>query len=293
MEPITLEKSVDIILTPQFYTFIRESLEVRFSYQAKQIAASLFDDYLNNSAEYQYHVYKCNDEWCFFAYNIDEIDNFLETIGIDKHRVAKIYFAQQLQEELVAPVELSQKNVLQTIDETVTLIPKRLMEAETSYKTLYLDNIKLSAGVTMGASLNSFISLKDTIILSSLFCILGAVFIVEGGRIKSSIAGEDAKLTQLLDDNPKYTSSLLRNSILEKYRPIDQIERAKRQNIKEISKLLSAKSQLKELSISKTTIKATIATSTKHITKQVIDHAKAKKFKSSSVELTVKVEKTL
>ncbi len=293
MEPVVLNHSVEIILTPQFYTFIRENLDVKFTYQAKQIAASLFDDYLDRSKEYQYHVYKCNSEWCFFAYNIDEIDQFLESRGIEKHRVSKIYFAQQLSSELEEPIELNEKNILQTIDGTVTIIPSRFMESNLNYKALNLSELKLTSGITMGGSLNSFISLKETILLSSIFIILGSIFIVEGNRIKSSISNEDEKLTALLDENPTYTSSMIRKSILGKYQPIDRKERSKRQSIKEISKLLSAKSQLALLTIKKDTIQADIKTSNRTISKQVNRNAKAKKFKVINNKLNIKVEKKI
>lgn len=293
MEPVTLKNSIDIILTPQFYTFLREDLDLKFSYQAKQIAPSIFDDYIDSSVPHQYYVYKCDDQWCFFAYNIDEIDQFLESVGIEKHRVSKIYFAQQISDKLQEPILLSEKSILKNIDGIVTVIPKRIMGRELTYQTLAVDNLKIKGGVTMGASLNSFVSLKETIILSSLLVILGLVFIVEGNRIKSSIATQDAQLTALLDDNPKYASSMLRKNILEKYQPIDTKERLKRESMKEISKLLSAKSQLKLLSINEKRISANITTTNNRIKKQVKEHAIAKKFKTSGAGLNLKVEKTL
>ena len=293
MEPITLENSVDIILTPQFYTFLREDLDLKFAYQAKQIAASLFDDYLNNNDEYQYYVYKCQDDWCFFAYNIQEIDLFLESVGIEKHRISKIYFAQQISDKLDTPILLSENDVLQNINDTVTLIPRRLMDPNMEYPELDMDSVKLKGGVSMGESLNSFISLKETIILSSLFFILGTVFIIEGNRVKSSIANEDARLSQLLDENPKYGSTLLRNSILEKYKPVDTIERKKRETLKEVSKLLSSKSQLKKLSLDGKSIKADISTIESLTNKQVKELAKAKNFKVSGSGQNVKIEKKL
>jgi len=293
MEQMSLENSVEIILTPQFYTFIRENLDVKFSYQAKQIAASLFDDYLDPNMEHQYHVNKCDGEWCFFAYNIEEIDQFLASKGIEKHRVSKIYFAQQLVDELEKPIQLSEKNSLQSIDGTVTMIPNRLLNSDTEFQELNFSNIKLNSGITMGASLNSFISLKETIILSSLFFILGAIFISEGSRIKSSIEKEDAVLTELFNENTSYTNSAVRQSVLEKYKKIDKEEHAKRQSIKEISKLLSSKSQLLNLNIDKNKITATIKTTNSSILKQVSSHAKTKKFKSINDGLNVKVEKQL
>ena len=290
MEPVKLENSVDIILTPQFYTFLREELDIKFAYQAKQISASLFDDYIDISVGYQYHVYKCDSLWCFFAYNIEEIDTFLESKGIEKHRVAKIYFAQQFERELSNPMSLSGNHAIQSVDGIVTMVPKRFLAEDVEYKTINTDKLNLKGGVTMGASLNSFVSLKETIILGSLLTLLGTSFIVEGNRIKSSIANEDAKLTMLIDDNPKYGNSMLRESILNKYKPIDTTERAKRQAMKEISKLLSAKSQLKELTIDKNSISAIISTQNQTISKQVSEHAKAKKMKVTATGLELKVE---
>ncbi len=294
MKPVTVLNSVEIILTPQFYTFLRENLEIRFAYQAKQIAESLFDDYLDGSKSYQYHVYKCQNDWCFFAYNIEEIDTFLESIGIKRHRVSKIYFAQQLEEQLTEPIKLSETQVLQTIDGTVTLIPAKLMKANTTYNRAFnLTEQKLTSGISMGASLDSFISLKETIILSSLFLILGTVFIIEGSRIKSSISTNEETLSKLFQQYPKYTSLRLRENILSKYKPIDKNERIKRQYVQDISKLLSGESQLEDLELTTKTITATIKTANSNIANQVKRNAKAKNFKTSNNALTVKVEKKL
>ena len=293
MKPVTLVNSVEIILTPQFYTFIREDLDIRFAYQAKQIAASLFDDYLDHSIEYQYHVNKCQNQWCFFAHNIEEIDRFLETIGIEKHRVSKIYFAQELENALEQPIQLSEKNILQTIDGTVTLIPSQLMDRNIQFNPLNIEAEKLTSGITMGASLNSFISLKETILLSSLFFILGTIFIVEGSRIKSSVAKDEALATELLQKHSKYSDSDFRTTLLNKYQPIKEHEITKRQSIKEISKLLSSRSQLINLTIDKHTIKATIKASDRNVANQVNRNAKAKKLNSSNNGLDVKVEKKI
>ena len=129
--------------------------------------------------------------------------------------------------------------------------------------------------------------------MSSLFFLLGLVLIIEGNRIKDSISNQDKQLTALLDDNPKYNNSILRKSILEKYQPIDASERMKRQTIKDISKLLSAKSQLKVLLLNDKKIESDISTHTQTVTAQVKEHANVKKFKTSVVGLDVKVEKRL
>jgi len=293
MKPVNILNSVEIVLTPQFYTFIRENLNISFAYQAKQIARSLFDDYLDSNKEYQYHVYKCQDDWCFFAYDIKEIEDFLNKIGIEKHRVSKIYFAQQLNEELKKPIKLSEKSSLLTIDDTVTLIPTKLMDSNTKYNNLELEKQKFNSSVSMGASLDSFISLKETIVLGSLFFILGGIFLIEGNRIKASVSTNEETITKLLNKYPKYGSAMLRQSILDKYKPIDKIERKKRESLKEISKLLSSQSQLEQLTIDKNHIMANIKVSNKNIANEVNRNAKAKNFKSSKNGLEVKVEKRI
>ena len=293
MKPVTTLNSVEIILTPQFYTFIRENLDIRFAYQAKQIAQSLFDDYLDSNKEYQYHVYKCQNDWCFFAYDIKEIEDFLKTVGIEKHRVSKIYFAQQLSEQLKKPIKLSEKNALITIDDTVTLIPTKLINKDIEYNNLDLKEQKFNSSVSMGASLDSFISLKDTIILSSLFFILGGIFLVEGNRIKSSVSTNEEVKIKLFNQYPRYNSAMIRESILNKYRPIDKNERKKRESIKEISKLLSSNSQLEQLIIDKNRIIANIKATNANTANQVSRNAKAKNFKSSKNGLKVKVEKKI
>jgi len=293
MDSVSLKHSVEIILTPEFYTFISEELDIKFAYQAKQIAQSLFDDYLDSSHEYQYHVSKHGESWYFYAYDIKEIEAFLESKGIEAHRVSKIYFAQELNIELTQPIKISNQNVLISIDDTVTILPVHLIGRDTEFKTLDLSKVKLHSGVSLGASHNSLISLKETILLSSIFVILGTIFIIEGNRTTASISKDNEQLVALLDDNPSYSSTAIRESILAKYKPINRVERAKRKTIKEISKLLSAKSELSTLHIEKSKVLAEITTLENRIINQITQSAKEKHLKTTVTGKTIKVEKSL
>lgn len=288
-----LDSSIDIILTPQFYRFIREELDFKFTYQAKQIAGSLFDDYLEDSDEYQYYVYKDDNTWCFFAYNINKIGTFLESVGIDKSRISKIYFIQQLIGQIEIPTLIDDRTLLANIDNTMTIVPREVVDNSIEYNFIDISSVKLKGGVTMGSSLNSYLSLKETILLSSIFCILGGISLFEADRVKKSIEDDSVKLTELLDENPQYASSLVRQSILSKYKPIDKIERLKRESIKDISKLLSNKSRLKKLNIDKKGVDATIKTDNKKLSREIEKSAKNKNFRVSTSSLNVKVEKKI
>jgi len=260
IENITTNKNIDIILTPQFYTFLREELGIKFAYQAKQIAPSLFDDYLDKEKEYQYYVYKCGEEWCFFAYDIEEITSFLEEKGVKKHQIGKIFFAQELEPLLKKAISLGEKNALVSIDEVVTIIPKKLLDIGYEYQELDLDKVNLTHGVSIGSSYSSLIPLKQTIMITLMLSTLGAIFIFEGMNIRKSIDSDMKKLEMFLDKNPKLSSSRIRKSILDKYIPIDKKERKKRDIMDKISKLLSSSTQLKSLLVDDKKVVATIET---------------------------------
>ena len=56
MKEHSLSHSVNIMLTPQFYTLKKEKLPVRYLYQAKKIAPSLFDGLVEDIQKYDYLV---------------------------------------------------------------------------------------------------------------------------------------------------------------------------------------------------------------------------------------------
>ncbi|SFV60130.1 hypothetical protein MNB_SV-12-1015 [hydrothermal vent metagenome] len=292
MESITTIDSVDIILTPQFYTFLREELGVKFSYQAKQIAPSLFDDYLDGSKEYQFHVYKCEEDWCFFAYCVEEITSFLESKGVKIHQISKIFFAQELYPYMGKAVDLGESVAMQSLDETVTLLPKRLMSSDYDYTELDLQEVSLKNNIALSSAYGSLIPLKQTVIIAILLTLLGAIFIIEGNRIGSSIEDSVEKEEMLLAKNSKLSSSRVRKSILDKYESIDREERLKRDSIQEISKLLSNGSILKELTINDKKISATIETKNSKSIKQIERRAKAFKTKRKSKNI-IMVERAL
>ena len=294
MEHVDFNESVDIILTPQFYIFLREELGVKFSYQAKQIAPSLFDDYLGENQSYQFHVYRCGEYWCFFAYDIDEIITFLAKRGVSVAQIGKIFFAQELASSLEEPISLGESKAIQSIDGIVTLLPKRLMDSNSECRELNLEELSLQNGIAISSSYESLIPLKETILITALLIGLGVIFLIEGNRIKSSIGDSIAKEESLLAKNPKLGSNMIRKSILGKYEPIERIERSKRETVLQVSKLLSASSQLKNLSIDNQKISATIETKNSATAKQVKTHATAARFKTTNVSSNlIRMEKSL
>lgn len=294
MQSINTNENIDIILTPQFYYFLQEELGIKFAYQAKQIAPSLFEDYLDDQKEYQYYVYKCDAFWCFFAYDIENITSFLETKGITKHQIGKIFFVQELAQSIEKAISLGNSKALKSIEGTATILPKRLLESEYNYQKLDVDTVSLNNGIAISSSYSSLIPLKQTILVTSLLVLLGGIYIFEGIQIKKSIQSDREKLELLLDKNPKLSSNRIRKSILQQYEPIDKNERLKRDTIDNISKLLSSQSQLKELMVDDKKIVATIETTSDKIANQVVTNANNKKLTAKKLSgRQVKVEGVL
>ncbi len=290
MPDVDINGHIDIILSPQFYTFLREELGIKFVYQAKQIAPSLFDDYLEDSQNYQFFVYKYSDYWYFFAYNIDEITTFLEERGVKKYQINKIFFAQELDSYLDSgAVDLSDNLCLHSIDNIVTVVPKRLMGDEYEYKKL--KEIPLKQGIPISSSFGSIIPFKYTLILTTLLFILGGVFVAEGNRAKNSIRESENKLDLLLQRDTKLSSKRIRESILAQYEPIDKIERLKRDTLVDISKLLSTHVRLKELKLDDKKISAIIETDNIN---QTLKKALEKRLKSKKLNTKqIRVERSL
>jgi len=281
MDEIEVKGSMDIVLTPQFYTFLREELEIKFTYQAKNIAHAFFDDYLDLEQEYQYHVYKHGDEWYFFAYSVDEITSFLEEKGLPLAQIGKIYFAQELEESLLQPVKLGSRLAMQTIDGTVTLIPQHLVETEVEYHSLDLDKESFKQGIALSSSYSSIVPFKEMLMLTSLLLFLGGVFLFDGYRGRASIENIQSTRDNLIEENPKLASSMRRKSELKKYTKIDRVERLKRNKLMQISKIMAHKNRLKSLVLTEKNIVVTITPNSKQDIIKIKNLVKSNGFKLS------------
>ena len=294
MDDIEVKGIIDIVLTPQFYTFLREELEIKFAYQAKNIAHAFFDDYLTLEVEHQYHIYKHGDEWYFFAYSVDEITSFLAEKGLPSSQIGKIYFAQELEDSLVKPVKLSSHLVMQTVDGTVTLIPQRLVSENIEYQVLNLDKESFTKGIAISSSYDSIVPFKETAILTTLLLFLGGVFLFDGYRGRATIENIELTKDKLLEEHPKFASSMRRASELKRYEKIDKKERLKRSTLMQVSKMMSHKNRLKSLVLTEKNIVATITTNSKKDINKIKSLAKSNSFTlSNETDKEISLEKKL
>jgi len=233
----SLSESIDIMLTPQFYTLIKETLPLKYAFQAKKIAPSLFDGLLENTGKHDYLVYREAETWVFIAYDLEEINHFLVSKGIQSEEVGKIFFAQQALDAFTAPVLLGAKDALTAINGSVVLIPQSALKE--GAETLTPDErFTPKHGIALQGAFNSLLSKKQTILLATLFTLFSLAFFVEGWRYSRGSEVTKAEIEALMEEYPALQSQYTRKSIAEKYRAIDKNERKKRDTVKTLGGMI-------------------------------------------------------
>jgi len=233
----SLSDTVNIMLSPQFYTLKKETLPLKYAFQAKKIAPSLFDGLLENTEKYDYFVYREEEAWVFIAYDPEAINHFLVSKGIRPEQLGKIFFAQQALPFFTAPVLLGSKDALAAIDKTVVVIPRSALSENT--ETLTVDErFTPKHGIVLQGSFNSFLSQKQAIALAALFSLFALAFFVEGRRYAEGSEVTKAEIEALIEEYPALQSQYTRKSIAEKYRAIDKNERKKRDTVKTLGSMI-------------------------------------------------------
>jgi len=233
----SLYETSNILLSPQFYTMKKEKLPLKYAFQAKKIAPSLFDNLLDTTDGIEYFVYKSNEDWIFIAYNPDEIYATILSKGIKPEYIGKIFFAQQILGFLTMPLMLGSSEALVAIEDSVTAVPQSALQKNIRSLTLN-SSMTPKSGITLQGVSSSFLTTKQSYVLSSIFFIFALMFFAEGIKNRGGEGQSKEELTKLLKVNPSLKSEYTRDSIATKYRNIDKVERKKRDSIKSLAGLI-------------------------------------------------------
>jgi hypothetical protein len=290
MDRVYNKGSINIMLSPQFYTMKREELPIKHQYQAKKLASSVFESLLTDDVEYQFYVYKDGEDWVFIAYDQLEISTFLENIGIKIEDISKLFFAQQYLEKFHIPFVLSDKELLATIDKTAVVIPSAIIGDSMTNRRFNEDVINKN-GISFGFSNSSILEYKESIILSVIFAIFGLMFIIEGIKYSNTISSMEDEVALVLSEYPSLQSKYSRDNIAKKYKKIDTIERKKRDILKSISNLVLKGVKLVSLSINSKTFNTTLNTPNERTLIQIKNIARKKGYNTSRIgDNIIKIE---
>jgi len=295
MKHVMKTHPVNVMLTPQFYTLKRESLPVKYAYQARRVAASLFEGLLEEGAEYQYFVYKEDDEWIFIAYDLEKIQSFLASKGLEAKQVSKIFFAQQSARSFSSPVLLGDSQALVNIDGTIVMVPQVALGEESSRVLRVNNSFTPLKGVVFDSAARSFLSQQQAISLAAVFLLFSVMFVVEGWRYGGDFDAQEAEMQELLAAYPSLESSYTRDSILDKYRGIDSLERKKRDTIKMLSHMIFKGSALTSFTIDDKKFQAQFTCKNDDAIKKLKELARKEKFNTSKMsdKKALQIEGTL
>ena len=276
----SLNETTDMLLSPQFYTMKKETLPVKYAFQAKKIAPSLFDNLLDTTDGIEYFVYKDAEDWIFIAYNPDEIYASLLSKGIRPEHIGKIFFAQQILSFLTMPLMLGSSEALVAIDNSVTVIPQSALQENIRALTLN-SSMTPKSGITLQGVSSSFLTTKQSYVLASIFFIFALMFFAEGIKNRGGSGKAKDELTKLLKVNPALESEYTRDSIATKYRTIDKIERKKRDNIKSLAGLIFKGVEVETFIMTHKKFSIRFKCESAKIAKHLVDLAKKSNFKSA------------
>jgi hypothetical protein len=287
-------EGINIMLTPQFYTIKREPLPVKYAYQAKRIAPSLFEGLLEDVEHHKYLVLKEEDNWLFIAYNIEKIKTFLEQKGIVIAQVSKIFFAEQVVGLFTAPVLLGEQEALVNLNGTMTVVPQVALNPDETPLQINT-NFTPKKGVAFEGRGKSMVSTNESYTLAAIFVLFAIIYFVEGSRYGGENEVQVQEMQALLEDYPSLQSSYTRQSISDKYRTIDTKERKKRDVIKALSHMIFKGSTLTSLFVDNKKFQAQFACKDANIAKKLKELAKKEKFNTSKIAHSndVKIEGTL
>jgi len=287
MPKLSRARRYDLMLTPQFYIFKKESLPVSYQYQALKLAPSILEE-LTGAGDYSYAAIKEDDGWALIAYDMAKIEAFLEERGLPKNFINKIYFAQQAKEYCKHPVSVDEKNAIVAVDDTVVMLPKSIIGTEEC--SILTNAFRPEKGIRPSQSRHSWVTQKQAMIVAALLLILAMGYVAEGLRYQKAMVSVEEKIDSIKQRYPELQdkSTMVLNSLYESNHAIDSLQRNIRGRLKAISKLTSKVSKIDTLTINTKQYEVTIAADKEHI-KELKKYARSQKLRvvdnNSSLQL--------
>jgi hypothetical protein len=229
--------TIDILLTPRHYLVRKESLPVKYPFQARKLAPSIMDDLLDDG-EYEYIVYRDSGEWVFIAFDPEELTERAILMGIDPDNIGKIYFAQQICDRLEKPLRLESGEVLAVVDGKATLMPGALFDDGDIGSVSDTETLRPAKSYAQGIRRGRFIGERESYILAGALTFIALLFFLEGMRYRGAAEAETQRIEQAAGDDTTLAGTLTRENILSKYRKIDRRQREIRERLREIASLL-------------------------------------------------------
>ena len=278
-----VDEKVNVILSPSLYWIKRVSLPVKYARDAKKLLPSIFDDILDDG-NYNYSVYKEEDEFVAFAYDDKVILDTLEEKGISASNVAKVYFAQSELGFIEGALKINETQSVFLKDSILILLPCCWIEESGE---LNLDDVVLSKHSISLAQFGHIIDNKSIYKIAAVLFMLIILVSVEL-FITHKKVDEIVALKETLFKKAKLQSTMFQNKAqLKKYKSTYTRQVALRSDFAGILSLkLQKEESLKLITYKKKTLSVEFTPLSTNTIKKISKILKAKglKYKSKAKE---------
>ncbi|MDR1284943.1 MAG: hypothetical protein LBJ88_01940 [Campylobacteraceae bacterium] len=223
----------DIILSPKYYWTKVEELPVKYAFQAKEYAPSVFDGFIPKG-DYSYKAIKQDGKFLLFAYDAKDILENLETLGVKPSYVRNAYFAQTEFMNYPLAIKTDNKNGLITHNGKVIKVPISLAKEHVSVNEV-LRMLKLSKNIIKLGKFNRFYEKQGA--LKGIICVLVfliAIFFAELLYLSHTLSSQEEQKDKILKQYSLPSTEIQLNTLLKQQERTNKQQSAIRENISKI-----------------------------------------------------------
>ncbi|MDR2342808.1 MAG: hypothetical protein LBD84_07215 [Campylobacteraceae bacterium] len=248
----------DVILSPKYYWIKIETLPVKYTFQAKEYAPSVFEGFIPKG-DYSYKAIKQNDKFLLFAYDAKDILENLESLGVKTSLIRKVYFAQTEFAHYPFDIKIDNKNALVIHNGKVIKAPLSLTKEHISINEV-LQKIKPSKNTIKLGKFNRFYEKQGalkSVIYALIFLIV--LFFAELIYLVTVLNSNENRREEILEQYSLPTTEIQLNALLRQNERINKEQKTIRDKTNEIFKLpLQEGEYFKSIDIIKTQILLTL-----------------------------------
>ncbi|MDR1460728.1 MAG: hypothetical protein LBI78_03710 [Campylobacteraceae bacterium] len=223
----------DIVLSPKYYWTKMEELPVKYAFQAKEYAPSVFDGFIPKG-DYSYKAIKQDGKFLLFAYDAKDILERLESLGIKPSHVRNTYFAQTEFANYPLAIKVDNENSLITHNEKVIKMPLSLAKEHVSMNEV-LQTLKPSKNIIKLGKFNRFYekqgALKGIIYV---LAILIAIFLGELLYLSHLLSSQENRKDEILKQYSLPSTEIQLNALLKQQEKTNKQQSVIRENMSKI-----------------------------------------------------------
>ncbi|MDR0579643.1 MAG: hypothetical protein LBG21_03470 [Campylobacteraceae bacterium] len=248
----------DVILSPKYYWIKIETLPVKYTFQAKEYAPSVFEGFIPKG-DYSYKAIKQGDKFLLFAYDAKDILENLESLGIKTSLIRRVYFAQTEFAHYSFDIKIDNKNALVIHNGKVIKAPLSLTKEHVGINEV-LQKLKPSKNTIKLGKFNRFYEKQGalkSVIYALIFLIV--LFFAELVYLINVSNSNENRREEILKQYSLPSTEIQLNALLKQNERINKEQKTIRDKTNEIFKFpLQEGEYFKSIDISKTQISLTL-----------------------------------